>query len=107
VVVTLQGYRKMAFVMVLVALALAQLRYAGRPWAFWDWLCVAVLLFPPAFALLFALFSAPFRARYRQMTASRISPRDDPVVSSSTTCEVSGTAHLETGRYDGVRVPSS
>ncbi len=51
VVVTLQGYRKAGFAMLPMALALAYLRYAGRPWTFWDWLCVAILLFPPAFAL--------------------------------------------------------
>jgi tetratricopeptide (TPR) repeat protein len=67
VVVTLRGYRAMWFAMVLVALALTQLRYFGRPWAFWDWLCVAILLFPPTFALVVALLGGHRRARYQQL----------------------------------------
>ena len=67
VVVTLRGYRKMWLLMVLMALALATLRYAGRPWAFWDWLCVAILLFPPAFAIVVALFGGRTGPRYLRM----------------------------------------
>jgi len=65
VVVTLNGYRRTWFVMLLSALALANLRHAGRPWAYWDWLCVAILLLPPALACGFALFGVGSRARAR------------------------------------------
>ena len=67
VVIIHQGYRKLWSSMVLVALALAYLRYAGRTWAFWDSLCVAILLFPAAFALVVGLFGGRARARYQQM----------------------------------------
>ena len=67
VVVTLNGYRKMWIAVVLMAVALAALRYAGRPWAFWDWLCVAILLFPPAVPLVFILFGRRTRARHQRM----------------------------------------
>ncbi len=67
VVVTLNGYRKIWFTMVPAAFALASLRYVGRPWAFWDWLCAAILLSPPAVALVFLLFGRRTRARHQQM----------------------------------------
>jgi tetratricopeptide (TPR) repeat protein len=67
VVVTRQGYRKMWSAMVPFALILAYLRLAGYPWTFLDWLCVAILLFPPAFALVVALFGRGTQARYQQM----------------------------------------
>jgi len=67
VVVTLNGYRKMWFTMVLTAFGLAYLRSGLRPWAYWDWLCVAILLLPPAFALCVALFGGRIRARHQRM----------------------------------------
>jgi hypothetical protein len=75
VVVTLKGYRKTWFVMVVMALALAQLRYAGRQWALWDCLCVAVLLFPPAFALIGAFVGGHTRRRHQQMMDALYSGR--------------------------------
>jgi tetratricopeptide (TPR) repeat protein len=67
VVVARQGYRKMWLAMVPIALALAYLRYMGGPWGFWDWLCVAILLFPLTFGLVVALIGGRTRARYQQM----------------------------------------
>jgi hypothetical protein len=67
IVVTLNGYRKMAFLMALMAVALVKLRNSGFPWAFWDSLCVAILLFPPTVALVAVLLGGRTQARYRRM----------------------------------------
>jgi tetratricopeptide (TPR) repeat protein len=67
VVLTLKGYRMTWLATVLAALYLVYLRAAGRPWAFWDWICVAILLFPPAFAVVVAVLGGRARARHQQM----------------------------------------
>ena len=67
VVVSRLGYRRMWAAMAMVAFAFAILRYTGRPWGFWDWLCVAILGFPLAFALVLSIFGGRTRARYRRM----------------------------------------
>jgi hypothetical protein len=67
VVITLRVYRKMAILTALMAVALMELRFSGFPWAFWDSLCVTILLLPPAFALATVLLGGRTGARYRQM----------------------------------------
>jgi tetratricopeptide (TPR) repeat protein len=93
VVVTRNGYRKAWSSMVLVALALAFLRYTGRPWAFWDWLCMAILLLPPAVALYFALFGGRPRARYQQLMDALYSGRWEEALRRANRVQIKGSPH--------------
>ncbi len=75
VVITVNGYRKLAILMVLVALVLAYNRYLGQPWGPIDWPCVLILLSPPLVALAWALFGSRGRARHQQMMDALYSGR--------------------------------
>jgi tetratricopeptide (TPR) repeat protein len=67
VVMILNGYRKLWAVFAIAGVAFVSHRYVGGRWDFWDWLCVALLLFPLAFAIAVAFRPGRKSARYRQM----------------------------------------
>jgi tetratricopeptide (TPR) repeat protein len=76
-----------------LALAFAYLRFAGGPWAFWDWLCLAMLLSPLALATVMALLTPPTRARYEQMLDALYSGRWEEALRLAELVELKSPAH--------------
>jgi tetratricopeptide (TPR) repeat protein len=112
VVVTLNGYRRMWFATVCAAILLVELRLRGRPWGFWDTTCAGILLFPPAWPVVYRLVAGNPKARFRRMldalhwgrwkealsAADRVGPKVKPeVIALHKAQALAGMGRLEEG----------